>query len=1226
MACILIDLQGAQTESRLRGIGRYTIALTLAMIRESRDHDIHILLSKAFPETIIELRCILEEHLPDEKIHFFDTVTPTTGLNRQNAWRSAASALLREAFIEGLHPDVVFCPSLFEGFIDDAVLSVRRFSSIPVVVTLHDLIPLIYKENYLSSGNGYEAFYYNKVEEIKKADGLLTISESSSSEAVSLLGFSRDKVLNASEAADAKFCKKEISDARAKLLLKNFGIDKPFLFYTGGADHRKNLDRLLSAFATLPSALRDGYQLVMAGRMPDGEIWALKEQAKRLEFGERQLLFTGYVSDDDLIELYNLARAFVFPSLHEGFGLPVLEAMQCGTPVIGANISSVPEVLGNSEALFDPTSVKDIAYKIEHVLNDDAFRERLIKHGHEQANRFSWQTSAQRALEGIARFASEPQTKELSWADIRGRLESCESRLIAAILAIDPSIGRPEERDLLRLSQAIADNRRAVEERLRLRTLPKSVRWRLEGPFDSSYSLALVNREMARSLSAHGESVDLWSSEGPGDFPPSKQFLIENADLRSMYDRASTVASDQVDIVSRNMYPPRVADMIGKFNALHNYAWEETGFPEEFVRSFNESLQFATVTSQHVRKLLIDNGVSIPLAVVGNGVDHWVAVNPDQNYSVAKRGFTFLHVSSCFPRKGADVLLESYGRAFTSKDDVILIVKTFRNPHNEIEHWLEEARARHPDYPDITIIFDDLTDAQMKAVYSQSDVLVAPSRAEGYGLPLAEAALSGTAVITTGWSGQLDFCDSTEVDLIDFNFVPAATHSGVQNSVWAEPDPDHLARVMRKVFAEPAEQRQARTSAFRKRLLESHKWSNVAARQIEAARRFVSNPCFSEPKIGWVTTYNQRCGIATYSNHLLQVLGMPVLVLAPKIHTALGADSENVIRCWKEGNDDDLTELAQQIELHKFDIVVLQFNYGFYNIPHLCSFLNRIMDFGTQVVITLHATVDPEHDKEKRLADLKPALLRCQRILVHSINDLNRLKNIDILDNVALLPHGVLSSADPVSMPVPYSATSDSQSSFVIAAYGFFLPNKGIPELIEALRILRRNGIDYRLRLVNAEYPAPVSAELIAEAKALARRLGLLSAIEFYTDFLPDEESLHLLSSADLIAYTYQNTAESASGAVRYGIATGKPVAVTPLSIFDDVSNAVFQLPGVSPLEIAAGLSAIRASIGAGDERFRHTMNEARRWRQAHSYPAIGRRLAGMLKAMHQEKFHGTHQ
>lgn len=135
------------------------------------------------------------------------------------------------------------------------------------------------------------------------------------------------------------------------------------------------------------------------------------------------------------------------------------------------------------------------------------------------------------------------------------RLENCESRLIAAILAIDSSIGRPDERDLLRLSQAIADNRRAVEERVRLRALSKSIHWRLEGPFDSSYSLALVNREMARSLSAHGEFVDLWSSEGPGDFPPGEQFLIENADLRSMYDRASTVALDQVDIVSRNMYP-----------------------------------------------------------------------------------------------------------------------------------------------------------------------------------------------------------------------------------------------------------------------------------------------------------------------------------------------------------------------------------------------------------------------------------------------------------------------------------------------------------------------------------------------------------------------------------------------------------------------------------------------------------------------------------------------
>ena len=134
-------------------------------------------------------------------------------------------------------------------------------------------------------------------------------------------------------------------------------------------------------------------------------------------------------------------------------------------------------------------------------------------------------------------------------------------------------------------------------------------------------------------------------------------------------------------------------------------------------------------------------------------------IAPDVSYRIEGKSFRFLHVSSCFPRKGADILLKAYGQAFTRRDDVTLVIKTFQNPHNEIHRWLAEARAETEEFPEVLIIEDDLTDAQLKSVYEQCQTMVAPSRAEGFGLPMAEAMLSGLAVITTGWSGQLDFCN-----------------------------------------------------------------------------------------------------------------------------------------------------------------------------------------------------------------------------------------------------------------------------------------------------------------------------------------------------------------------------------------------------------------------------------------------------------------------------------
>ena len=342
------------------------------------------------------------------------------------------------------------------------------------------------------------------------------------------------------------------------------------------------------------------------------------------------------------------------------------------------------------------------------------------------------------------------------------------------------------------------------------RELPECIIWRIEGPFDSTYSLALLNRETARALESLGHKVILHSTEGPGDFAPNEKFLEINPDLRDMYARNSQFPQEVCDVVSRNLYPPRVADMSCRLNLLHHYAWEESAFPQEWVDNFNLSLQGITCLLTHVLKVMIDNGVNVPLSVSGCGVDHWERIENAAGFQVNGKSFKFLHVSSCFPRKGADVLLKAYGEAFSSADDCTLIIKTFHNPHNEINTWLAEEREKYPNYPDVQIIDGDLSDSELKALYQQCDALVSPSRAEGFGLPLAEAMLSGLAVITTGWSGQLDFCSTETAWLIDYQFAPAQTHFNLFNSVWAEPDMFHLARVMREVMEMPLDQRKLR--------------------------------------------------------------------------------------------------------------------------------------------------------------------------------------------------------------------------------------------------------------------------------------------------------------------------------------------------------------------------------------------------------------------------------
>lgn len=1080
----------------------------------------------------------------------------------------------------------------------------------PFVVTIHDLIPLINAPRYLDPHPDFKTVYLEKIETLKLADALIAISESARGEAIEYLGFDPDKIVNASEAADDAFQPRHFDEIERAQLLERFGVHDRFVFYTGGADPRKNLLRLVDGFAALDADVKDTHQLVLAGSMPDFEVNEIKARAVKRGVLDR-LVFTSYISDDDLISLFSLAEVFVFPSMHEGFGLPPLEAMQCGTAAIGSDCSSIPEVIGNPEALFDPHNTKSISTLLNKVLTDPAFKKQLATQGFERAKTFSWMRSAELILEQLERFAKS-RSQSIKQKNVRAHLDQVEERFLRALhdAQEDDKLNELEENSIL---QNWADNRTALERAFAQRGASGNS-WRMEGPFDSSYSLASVNRELAIALEQSGQQVALWSSEGPGDFDPDPDFLSANPSINKFYQRArGEQARTQPETLSRNMYPPRVTDIDHPNAALHNYAWEETAMPNAFAQSFNEYLRFITVTSQHCKKTLIDNGIDLPIAVVGNGVDHWDRIVADANYIAPGKTTKILHVSSCFPRKGADVLLSAFGKAFSKTDDVSLIIKTFENPHNHIAKQLERLRNSEPGFPHVEIIFDDMSDAQLKSLYEQSDILVAPSRAEGFGLPIAEAMLSGLRVIATGWSGQLDFCNVQNSQLVDYSFARADTHEDIFDSVWAEPDADHLARLMREACANHLgpTQKQERANELRRQF----NWLEVAKRNIVAAHESATS---SLPKIGWITTFRKRCGIATYSAHLLAQFDLPVAILADDQAKVEREDKYSVVPCWVEGGPDDLSTLCKEIRERKLDVIHLQFNYGFFDFEHLNKFLLIQHNEGRSVVVTLHSTIDPAHDPARKLALLKAGLDACDRLLVHSINDLNRLKGLGLDRKATLLPHGCLTipnidSGEHLILP-------SGNVKLTLAAYGFLLPNKGILELVEAVMLLRDDGVNCHLKLVNARYPANVSKQLEKHLKDRVLELELNDFVEMHHEFLTDNESFQLLKDVDLLVYPYQQTGESASGAVRYGIATGKPVLVSPSPIFDDVADAVHYLPGARPKDIADGVREIVSSCNKNDESFFNKARGAKRWREAHGYPTIGRRLSGLMRALHRNK------
>ncbi|WP_057658313.1 glycosyltransferase [Pseudoxanthomonas dokdonensis] len=409
---ILIDLQGAQSDSRNRGIGRYSLALATAMARNAGDHELHVLLNGNMEDSIDPIKEKFGDTLPENRFHFWKPVRT----EQYSEDGDSADERIREAYITSLRPDVLHVSSLFEGMNTPAITSIGVFNpTIPTAVTLFDLIPLIYPQPYLS--NPYIArWYFGKLDHLRRADLILGISSSATNEARQYLGCPEEQAVNISSAIDDVFQMTTIHESDELALRSKFGLNKPFVLYTGGIDHRKNMSGLIRSFAALPVEVRSNYQLAIVCKVWDQPREEMMTVARDNGLDEDDLVLTGYVSEEELVKLYNLCSLFVFPSWHEGFGLPALEAMACGAPVIASNCSSLPEVVGLKEALFDPMSDMEMSGKILAGLTDKNFRERLLANSAVQAKKFSWDNSARKAIGALEGLVEQR----------KGRVKACE--------------------------------------------------------------------------------------------------------------------------------------------------------------------------------------------------------------------------------------------------------------------------------------------------------------------------------------------------------------------------------------------------------------------------------------------------------------------------------------------------------------------------------------------------------------------------------------------------------------------------------------------------------------------------------------------------------------------------------------------------------------------------------------------------------------------------------
>ena len=273
----------------------------------------------------------------------------------------------------------------------------------PFIVTIHDLTHTLFPGRKMTSLPYRMAYKAVITSAIKKSQRIIAVSENTKQDIVRIHNAPSAKIQVVYEGANPEYTQfsPEKRQQAAATLAQKYDIASPFILYTGVHRYHKNLPRLIQAFALLaqgPDAKHPDLKLVMTGR-PNSLYPEAEQEVAKLNL-EDKVLRPGLVPEQDLIALYNLANVYVFPSLYEGFGLPILEAMQCGTPVVASNVSSIPEVAGADNAIFfDPENPQDMADKIDQVLEDPQLSATLREKGLQRVKAFSWNKMAHEILD-----------------------------------------------------------------------------------------------------------------------------------------------------------------------------------------------------------------------------------------------------------------------------------------------------------------------------------------------------------------------------------------------------------------------------------------------------------------------------------------------------------------------------------------------------------------------------------------------------------------------------------------------------------------------------------------------------------------------------------------------------------------------------------------------------------------------------------------------------------
>jgi len=284
-----------------------------------------------------------------------------------------------------------------------------RASRTRLVMTVYDVIPQLFPDVYLTD-RPTRTRYQSRLAWLRRADHVLAISQATAADTERIGGVPADRITVIDAGVSTSFAGAHEGPEQALRSLERRlpNLRPGFALYVGGFDPRKNMERLIAAWGLLAPAVRREHQLVITCRLLPEELAVLRRAGDAAGLTEDELIITGYVTDPELAALYHSCLLFVFASYYEGSGLPILEAMSVGLPVVASAASTTPEILGDDEGTFDPHDEHDMARVIAQALTDAPLRERLRERSRRRSALFTWQHVARRSLEGYDKALARP--------------------------------------------------------------------------------------------------------------------------------------------------------------------------------------------------------------------------------------------------------------------------------------------------------------------------------------------------------------------------------------------------------------------------------------------------------------------------------------------------------------------------------------------------------------------------------------------------------------------------------------------------------------------------------------------------------------------------------------------------------------------------------------------------------------------------------------------------